>query len=139
MILIDTNVISELARPSPSSRVVTWLAENRRHLSLSTVSIGELAYGIESLPEGARRSALHALVQRLIAAYASQTLPVTERAAWRYGELMARSRSRGRQMSIPDGMIAAVALENGCALATRNGRDFAELDLRLVDPWSHGA
>jgi len=136
VILLDTNVISELMRPAPAPAVVSWVAENRHQLALSTVTVAELAYGIESLPDGARQTTLRILVQRLVATYADRMLAFTERTAWQYGELMAQARSRGRAMSVPDGMIAAVAITNGCDLATRNRRDFEVLALRLVDPWS---
>lgn len=136
MILLDTNVISELARPAPSGNVVSWVTENRHRLALSTVTVAELAYGIECLPGGIRQATLRSLVQRLVAAYANRMLAFTERTAWQYGEVMAQARSAGRTMSVPDGMIAAVAMVNGCDLATRNRRDFEALSLRLVDPWA---
>lgn len=135
MILLDTNVLSELVRPAPSPRVVSWVTEHRHQLALSTVTVAELAYGIEILPGGVRRTTLRSLIQRLVAAYADRVLAFTERAGWQYGEVMARSRAAGRTMSVPDGMIAAVAMVNGCDLATRNGRDFEILPLRVVDPW----
>lgn len=136
MILIDTNVISELVRPAPSAAVVSWVAGNRHRLALSTVTVAELAYGIASLPDDARRTALQSVVQRLVAAYADRMLAFTERAAWQYGEVMGSARAAGRPMSVPDGMIAAVAMVNGCELATRNRRDFQGLALQIVDPWS---
>lgn len=136
MILLDTNVISELVRPAPSPAVVSWLSGNRDQLALSTVTVAELAYGIDCLPNGARRTALRSLVQRLVTAYADRMLAFSERAAWQYGEVMAQARSKGRTMSVPDGMIAAVAVANGCDLATRNRRDFEALALRVVDPWT---
>lgn len=136
MILLDTNVISELVRPAPSPAVVSWVAGHRHQLALSTVTIAELAYGVEILPDGIRRTTLRRLVQRLVAAYADRMLAFTERTGWQYGEVMAQARSAGRTMSVTDGMIAAVAMVNGCDLATRNRRDFAILPLRLIDPWA---
>jgi predicted nucleic acid-binding protein len=136
VILLDTNVISELARPEPSPKVVSWVTEHRHQLALSTVTVAELAYGVEILPDGIRRTTLRSLVERLVAAYANRMLAFTERTGWQYGEVMAQARSAGRTMSAPDGMIAAVAMVNGCDLATQNRRDFEILSLRLVDPWS---
>lgn len=138
MILLDTNIISELMRPRPATRVLRWFeSQDMSELAISAVTIGELNYGIAVLPEGRRRTALHrALHHSVDEAFADRTYPYDAAAAEIYGVLMAQRRRTGRPMSVPDGQIAAIALANELDMATRNILDFEGLDLSLINPFS---
>lgn len=137
MILLDTNVISEVMRASPSRVVLEWL-NNRdsEKLHVSTVTIGEIEYGLRILPAGRRRSVLKERFERFIyRAFAQRILSFDEAAARVYGEVMGLRKELGRPMSVPDGQIAAIARASGLKIATRNIRDFEECGVDLVNPF----
>jgi predicted nucleic acid-binding protein len=100
-----------------------------------TIAVAEMAFGIEKLARGRRREALREPVRRLIIEFADRLFDFDVQAAWAYGRILADARRAGHPMAVPDAAIAAIALTNGCALATRNVRDFATAGLELVDPW----
>jgi predicted nucleic acid-binding protein len=131
MFLLDTNVLSELARPRPSSDVVHWVAE-QREVVLSVVSIEELTFGVERAPAGMRTR----LTRWLEALLASEpiVLDVTMPVARLAGELRARREAGGRRLAQADAFIAATAVVHGLTLATRNTRDFAGCGVALFDP-----
>ncbi|WP_440997850.1 type II toxin-antitoxin system VapC family toxin [Arhodomonas sp. SL1] len=138
MIVLDTNVLSEVLRPVPEHQVVDWLERQpRRSLFTTTVTRGELFYGVRLLPEGQRRHRLmEALEAILDEDFAGQVLSFDADAADSYADIAAARRMRGRPISQFDAMIAATARSRGAALATRNIRDFADCGLELIDPWS---
>ena len=120
-----------------ADRVVEhWYLLNEEATWLPAVAVGELAYGIAKLPEGKRRSGLEAQLVEWRLRYADRILPFGATAALRYGPLLARSFATGRAMSLPDAQIAAIALDQGAALATRNIRDFEMAGIELVNPWT---
>lgn len=137
MIVLDTNVVSEMMKPSPSHAVLDWLnGQETERLHLSTVTIGEIEYGLRILPDGRRRRDLHDRFNRFVAAaFSLRVLSYDEPAGRCYGEIMAVRKSLGRPMSMPDGQIAAIAKANGGAVATHNTRDFEECGIELVDPF----
>jgi predicted nucleic acid-binding protein len=135
VILLDTNVLSELAKPQPDPLVVGWLRRSAPALALPTIAVAEMAYGIEKLAEGRRREELLEALRRLVVEFADRLLDFNVKAAWAYGRILAATRRAGRPMTVPDGLIAAIAEANGCALATRNIKDFASTGLDLIDPW----
>jgi toxin FitB len=135
VILLDTNVMSELMRPVCDSVVLRWFLLNEDDCCLSSVAIGELAYGTAKLDIGQRRQRLETQVSEWRIRFQSRILVHTDTTAMIYGELMAQQRRQGRPMSIPDGQIAASAIEHDAVLATRNLRDFEGVSLKLVDPW----
>jgi predicted nucleic acid-binding protein len=135
VILLDTNVLSELAKPQPDPRVVRWLRRSAPALALPTIAVAEMAFGIEKLAEGRRREQLLEALRRLVVEFADRLLDFNVKAAWAYGRILAATRRAGRPMTVPDGLIAAIAEANGCALATRNIKDFASTGLDLIDPW----
>lgn len=141
MIVLDTNVISEVMKPSPSEAVLDWLNQQEAdRLHLSSVTIGEIEYGLRMLPDGRRRRDLQNRFKRfVVAAFAMRILSYDEPAALSYGEIMAGRKALGRPMSMPDGQIAAIARANGGAVATRNTRDFQECGVALVDPFVPGS
>lgn len=138
MNLIDTNVISEVMRISPSLRVVEWLnQQDAGSLYISTVTIGEIEYGLRILPEGKRRQELKERFERFIKrAFTQRILAYDEAAARAYGDLMGFRKELGRPMSVPDGQIAAIARSAGLAIATRNIGDFEACGVKLIDPFT---
>jgi predicted nucleic acid-binding protein len=137
MILLDTNIISEVMRPTPATAVVEWLDRQRSHdLYLSAVTIAEIAYGIQVLPNGQRRTKLVERFDRFVSqGFDQRVLPFDTEAAYRYAEIMARRRQLGRPMSVPDGQIAAIALVQHFALATRNVSDFEHCGIDVLNPF----
>jgi hypothetical protein len=139
LILLDTNVLSELAKPRPDEHVVAWTRRSAAALAIPTIAVAEMSYGIEKLAAGRRRETLLGALQRLVVEFADRLLAFNVEAAWAYGRILASARGAGRPMAVPDAAIAAIAQANGCALATRNVKDFATTGLELVDPWRRDA
>ena len=135
MILLDTNVISELMRETCDARVAQWFSLNEGDAALPAIAIAELAFGIAKLPEGARRNALASKLGEWRMRFADRSPGFTANTAMLYGEVMANARRSGHNMAVPDAQIAAIAMEQGCPLATRNGKDFATTSLTLINPW----
>ncbi|QKK16916.1 type II toxin-antitoxin system VapC family toxin [Rhizobium indicum] len=140
MIVLDTNVISEFARPVPNEKVKAWmLRQDGARIWLCTVGLMEQIYGAERvfLKTGSDRffRAIENLVKGQfrdrIAGWDSETAMAT-------GRLRAKRENMGRPISVQDAMIAAICLENGATLATRNTREFEGLDLKLVNPFEDG-
>ena len=138
MIVLDTNVLSEVLRPAPEARVLAWLGSwPRSALFTTTVTRGEIFYGVRLLPEGRRRDALLRAVRGMFDEdFAGQVLPFDGDAADWYAEIAAARKLGGRPISQFDAMIAAVARSRGATLASRNVKDFVDCGVRLIDPWS---
>ncbi|WP_433491566.1 type II toxin-antitoxin system VapC family toxin [Nocardia grenadensis] len=134
MIIADTNVVSELFKPTPDNHVLTWL-EKSDDVTISTVTIGEIWAGIENLPEGSRRAGLATLAAELFDEFGDEVEAYDFRAARIYGRVVAERRRRGRPIGYADAQIAAICLANDCAVATRNVKDFTDLGLTIVNPW----
>lgn len=136
MIILDTNVVSELLRPKPARQVLGFLRGHGEALGITTITIHEISFGLERLPESGRKQGLAAaFLQFTESLMDSEILDLTEPAARRSGVLRAQRATAGRPISMADAHIAGIALETGHPLATRNTRDFQELGLRLIDPW----
>lgn len=136
MILVDTNVWSELTKPRGDPAVLAWLVAHDDDLALSTLVIAEIRYGIELASDAGKRQALAAWLAGLEARYWGQTLPFGRESAHRYGQIAARPEVKARQPQIIDMQIAAQAQEHGIPLATRKARDFDWIGLDLIDPWT---
>ncbi|MFD4403324.1 type II toxin-antitoxin system VapC family toxin [Nocardia sp. NPDC058499] len=134
MIIADTNVVSELFKPTPDDQVLTWLGESD-DVTISTVTIGEIWAGIENLPEGARKAGLATLATELFDEFGDEVEAYDSRAARIYGRIVAERRRRGRPIGYADAQIAAICLANDCPVATRNVKDFTDLGLAIIDPW----
>ncbi|MEZ5312291.1 MAG: PIN domain-containing protein [Thermoanaerobaculia bacterium] len=131
--LVDADVLSEATKPSPDPTVLDWLRENEADLAVNPVILGEIRCGILLLPRGARRTRLE---QWFAAGVASiHCLPWEASTGWRWAELLAELRKRGRAMPVKGSMIAATALEHGLRVVSRNRRDFAAADLDVLDPF----
>lgn len=135
MIFLDTNVVSETLKKSPSEAVLAWLVRYDAELALPTVTIAEIAYGIQKIWPDQRANRLEQGLRDWRRRFADRIFGLTEDAALAYGEIMGEATRQGRTMSAPDGMIAAIARVNGGRLATRNLSDFQTADLTLISPW----
>ena len=135
MILVDTNVLSELTRPTPEPRVIAWLEVNEPALALPTIALAELRYGIARLPDGRRRSGLLHFWQAICSQFRGRIFSFDERAAERYGDVAASAERAGRRLNVPDGQIVAIALVHGMRIATRNVKDFEATGVVIVNPW----
>jgi toxin FitB len=138
MIVLDTNVLSELMRRRPAARVVRWVDErDASGLAITAVTVAELLYGVARLAEGARKSELAAAVKALVREdFAGRVLPFDVAAASHYAELVAERERQGRPVSVSDGQIAAICRCHSARLATRNVRDFSDVGIALIDPWT---
>ena len=136
MILVDTNVWSELAKPRGDPAVLAWLEANDADLALSTLVIAEIHYGIQLLGAAPKRTYLESWVAGLEARYWGQTLMFGPQSAHHYGRIAARPEVKARQPQIIDMQIAAQAQEHGIPVATRNAKDFEWIGLELIDPWT---
>lgn len=137
MILLDTNIVSEFMRATPDENVIAWLnAQQSSELFLSSITIAEIGYGLYVLPNGKRKKQLQNRFEQFIKnAFSYRILDFTEQAAQNYARVMGEKQQAGRPMSVPDGQIAAIALTNGFALATRNIKDFEDCGLELINPF----
>jgi toxin FitB len=138
MIVLDTNVLSEVLRPVPEQRVLDWLAnQTRASLFTTTVTRSEILYGLRLLPAGGRRQSLwNAAEQIFNEDFAGRVLSFDNDAADAYASIAAARRSLGKPISQFDAMIAAVTHSRGATLATRNVKDFVECGIEIIDPWN---
>lgn len=137
MIVLDTNVVSEVMKPSPKQAVVDWLnSQETSRLYVSTITLAEIGYGLHVMPEGKRRRSLEDRFDNFVADGFDQRVVGFDMAAARlYGEVMGRRKELGRPMSILDGQIASIARAHHAAVATRNVSDFDECGLTLLNPF----
>jgi hypothetical protein len=138
MIVLDTNVLSETLRPRPDARVLAWLASQPvAAVFTSTITRGEILYGVRLLPRGRRRDALqHAVITIFDETFAKRTLPFDNHAADAFADIAAARQAKGRPISQFDAMIAAVTRSRGATLATRNIKDFSDCGIDLINPWT---
>lgn len=135
MIFLDTNVVSETFRKAPDPNVTAWLVRFDAELALPTVTIAEIAFGIERILPEQRAQRLSSGLVEWRRRFAGRIFGLTEEAALAYGEIMGSASRKGFVMSAQDGMIAAITRANGGRLATRNVADFQMTGLDLISPW----
>jgi toxin FitB len=137
MIVLDTNIISEAFRRTPSAVVGAWLdAQTPTDLFLCAPVLAELRYGIERLPAGARRTALEASLSNVeTELFEDRILPFDRTSAYEFGRILVRRDNMGRPMATMDALIAAIAISHRMTLATRDIADFAGLELDLINPF----
>ena len=135
MILVDTNVLSELTKPSPEAQVVRWLEVNEPALAMPTIALAELRYGIARLPRGRRRSSLLRFWQTTCEQFSGRIFSFDQPAAEKYGDVAAAGEQAGRRLNVQDGQMAAIALVHGMHVATRNVSDFEAAGVTIVNPW----
>ena len=139
MILLDTNVVSELMRPAPAEAVLAWFAvQDAVDLYLSAIGEAELRRGAAMLPAGKRQKQLQAAIDAMIAEdFAGRILPFDSAAAQAFVLVFLERRAAGRPISFADCQIAAIARARQAAIATRNTADFAGCGIAVIDPWMH--
>ena len=137
MIVLDTNVVSELLRPRPDPQVEAWLAaQDAAAMFFTTVGEAELRHGVALLPAGRRRQALGAAVDAMLDEdFRGRILPFDRAAASAYAQIAAKRRSAGRPISQFDCQIAAIARAHGAQVATHNVTDYAGCGVPIIDPW----
>jgi toxin FitB len=138
MIVLDTNVISELMLAVPSPSVLQWFSSNLDGAEMfsTSVTMAEIFYGVDLLPKGKRRDKLQAEAEAVFAVdLRGRILSFDEQAARFFAEIAAARRSRGRPIAEFDAQIAAITRSHGAALATRNTTDFEGCGVCLIDPW----
>ena len=138
-VLLDTNVLSELMRPQPSSMVLAWFSQQKdTEFYTSAITQAELLLGVALLPGGKRRDAIAGAVEQMFDQdFVGRCLPFDELAAHEYAALVATRNKVGMPISTEDAQIAAIALRHGLALATRSTKDFRKIsELVLLDPWA---
>jgi predicted nucleic acid-binding protein len=137
MIVLDTNVLSELMRAQAEPAVVDWLdRQEQDSLAVTAVTVAELLYGIARLPEGRRKTRLRdAALQMLDEEFVGRVLAFDEDAAVHYAAIVSQRERAGRPISMADAQIAAICRHHAAALATRNTKDFDSVDIILANPW----
>lgn len=137
MIVLDTNVISELMRPAPDPLVLTWLAaQPRSALYTTSINRAELLYGATLLPQGRRRDDIQAAITAIFATeFAGHVLPFDGDAADHYARIVALRREAGRPIAGFDALIAAVTAAAGFHIAPRDAGGFTGCGIPVVDPW----
>jgi toxin FitB len=138
MMVLDTNALSDGMKPSPSEKVMRWLAlEEPSSIFVTTITQAEILAGIEALPAGKRRQSLSAAARRLFDEYFhGRILAFDPEAARQFATISAIRKAAGRPISQFDAMIAAIVRVHRATLATRNVRDFEQCGIRLVNPWT---
>ncbi len=138
MILLDTNVISELTRTRPDPKVLAWIDSlDPRDVAITAMNEAEILHGLARLPDGRRKQELQDSWEAVKAdLLIGRIWPFSSEAAHWYGELVSHRERLGLPIDTADAVIAAIALEHRAQLATRNTKDFAELGLVLINPWN---
>jgi predicted nucleic acid-binding protein len=138
MLIVDTNVISELMRPAPAASVAQWFDHQPlERLAITAVTVGEILYGLDRLPDGRRRIDLAArFVAVLRRAFFSRILPFDEAAAAAYARIRGDRDRMGQPISVNDAMIAAIARTRSVTIVTSNVADFEQCGISILDPWT---
>lgn len=137
MLVLDTNVISELFKPAPDQQVIGWMSRQTGDALFTTaITHGELLFGLHCMPEGRRKALLLKGVLRIFESrLAGRILDYDSDAANAYALIAAGRRALGRPIHQADAMIAGIVRSRNAQLVTRNGRDFEGCDIGLIDPW----
>jgi predicted nucleic acid-binding protein len=136
MIVLDSNVASELMKPSPAPAVRDWIRARRSNeLYTTSITLAEIRYGIERLPSGRRRDLLMATADDVFAAFEEQILPFDAAAAAHYPLIVTRRDRAGLPIDGFDAQIASICRTHDAALATRNLKDFYDTGIDMIDPW----
>lgn len=137
MIVLDTNVVSELFRPAPHPSVSRWLRSLDGEVALTSITVAELLAGVRCLPDGRRKQKLSASIESAIAPYkrTRSILPFGDGSAAHFAEIVAMRRAAGAPISTADAQIAAICREHRAVCATRNSADFRLTGIEIIDPW----
>jgi predicted nucleic acid-binding protein len=139
MILLDTNVLSELMRAEPAQIVLEWFGQHdAADLFISAITEAELRTGVAILPDGQRRDRLQLAIDAMLDQdFQGRIMPFDSLAAKAYAEIASQRRSAGRPIAEADCQIAAIARANAAMVATRNVRDFDKCGVAVINPWEH--
>jgi toxin FitB len=135
MIVVDTNVVSELMRPSPSAVVVGWVRGNEGDLYTTSITLAEIGYGIERLADGRRKRLLRSTAEEVFADFSERVLAFDAEAAVAYATIVSGRDRAGLPIDGFDAQIASICSVRGAALATRNAKDFQDIGIDVIDPW----
>jgi predicted nucleic acid-binding protein len=140
MIVLDTNVVSELMRAEPEPAVLSWLQKRSGDsLYTTTVTVAEIRYGIARLPDSRRRESLHQAANEIFAAFPRQVLVFDLAAANAYADVVTVRENLGNPIDGFDAQIAAICRSQAATLATRNTKDFTDTRIPFVNPWQEAA
>ena len=137
MIVLDTNVLSELMRPSPSAEVLAWVdSVPMTEMATTAITQAEILYGVRRMPAGKRKDVLTEVVGNVFGQdLRDRVLAFSSEAALEYAILVTERLARGRPISMADAQIAAICRVHRCSLATRNIDDFRDTGVELFNPW----
>ncbi|WEQ54239.1 type II toxin-antitoxin system VapC family toxin (plasmid) [Komagataeibacter nataicola] len=137
MIVLDTNILSELMRSGPDEAVLAWMSRQpMMTLFITAITQAEILYGLALLPKGRRRDLLIVAARAMFEEdFSGRILPFDGEAARVYAEIASRRRQAGEPISQFDAQIAAITQSRGASLATRNTRDFLNCGITLINPW----
>lgn len=135
MILVDTNVVSELLKQAPDPQVWGWATALDEPTALSTITSWELLYGVGRLPQGGSKDRLAAAIERVLADAHGRLFDFDAESARHAAAVRVDREALGRPIATADAMIAGICLRHDAALSTRNVRDFEGLGIRLINPW----
>jgi toxin FitB len=135
LIVVDTNVVSELMRPSPSPVVVGWVRQSEADLYTTAITLAEIGYGIERLADGRRKRLLRSTAEEVFADFAERVLAFDADAALVYATVVSGRDRAGLPIDGFDAQIAAICRVHQAALATRNAKDFQDTGIDVIDPW----
>jgi toxin FitB len=140
VIVLDTNVLSELTRQAPAPGVISWLDSlAAAEVATTAITAAELRYGVARLPGGRRKTELAAAVDEMLSDdFQGRVLAFDEVAAQRYADIVTARERLGRPIGMADAQIAAICRTADATLATRNTGDFGGTGVELIDPWSLG-
>lgn len=137
MIILDTNVLSELSRQVPSENVLSWLdGQPADETATTAVTVGEIWYGVARLPDGRRKAELAEAVREMLDNdLLGRVEPFDATAASHYAEIVSGREKIGRPIGMADAQIASICRKLRATLATRNTRDFEDTGIEVIDPW----
>ncbi len=137
MIVLDTNVVSELMRPEPAAAVVDWVdRQPAADVYLTAITVAELLYGVARFPEGRRKTDIAERVEAIMSEdFEHRVVAFDEAAAAHYADIVVRRERAGRPISTADAQIAATCRSHSAVLATHNVDDFADTSVSIIDPW----
>jgi len=134
--LVDTNVLSELAKPQPSGDVMAWFVKHEPHLYVSRITLGEIRKGLELLPTGKRKTSLQTWFKAVCERMDGRVLSFNTSTAHVWGRLVASLEKKGIQIPTLDSQLAATAQRHGLTMVTRNVADFKNAGVKLLNPFS---
>jgi len=137
MIILDTNVISELMRAEPNPSVLKWIdAQKTNNLAITAIAIAEIQRGILRLPKGKKRNILNKNFLEFVEnAFVGRVLSFDEKSAYLYGKIASEREKLGFNTDAVDLMIAAITKNNKASIATRNVKDFKDCGVKIINPW----